>query len=220
MRSRLYYAIGCFILSVVLLFIAVPVLTHRLYPKIQAVKVIRPMDKGEQLTREDIAPIEIGVLELPKGIELTAEDVLGRYAAVELVKDDVLFSDKLSQLPLDGDLPKNILPEGNISQLITMKMITGSEYPVPQTGDVVKLNGFQGKLIDIPQLQFVRVLSVILPEEDSENVTVTVSLNEEQQKYIRRHKEDVFYTSVIVRSNEELAEKLLAEQKLYFEEGN
>ena len=220
MRSRLYYAIGCFILSVVLLFIAVPVLTHRLYPKIQAVKVIRPMDKGEQLTREDIAPIEIGVLELPKGIELTAEDVLGRYAAVELVKDDVLFSDKLSQLPLDGDFPKNILPEGNISQLITMKMITGSEYPVPQTGDVVKLNGFQGKLIDIPQLQFVRVLSVILPEEDSENVTVTVSLNEEQQKYIRRHKEDVFYTSVIVRSNEELAEKLLAEQKLYFEEGN
>lgn len=218
MRSRLYYAIGCFILSVVLLFIAVPILSHRLYPKIQAVKVIRPMDKGEQLTREDIASIEIGVLELPKGIELTAEDVIGRYAAVELVKDDVLFSDKLSQLPLDGDLPKNILPEGNTAQLITLKMITGSEYPVPQTGDVVKLNGFQDKLIDIPQLQFVRVLSVIPSEEDT--VMVTVSLNEEQQRYIRRHKEEVFYASVIVRSNEELAEKLLAEQNLYFEEGD
>ena len=38
-----------------------------------------------------------------------------------------------------------------------------------------------------------------------------------QQQYVKRQKKTVFYASVIVRSNEELAEKLLAEQESFFE---
>ena len=218
MKSRLYYAVACFSLSVILLFIAVPILSHRLYPKIQAVRITRSLEQGEQLTSKDLEVVEIGALDLPEGIELTMNDVIGRYAAVELVKEDVLFSAKISQLPLDGDHPKNILPEGSAVQLLTLKMIEGSEYPIPETGDVVKLNRFRDRLMDIPELQFVRILSVVPAEKDDETVSVTVSVNEEQQKYIRSHKDEIFYASVIVRSNEELAEKLLTEQKAYFEE--
>lgn len=209
-----------FILSGILLFVAVPLLSHRLYPKIPAVRVIHSMEKGEQLTEDDIEPIEVGALTLPEGIELTVEDVIGRYAAVELVKDDVLFGAKLSQLPLDGEVPKDILPEKNTAVLIKLKMIEGSEYPVPETGDVVKLNRFRDKLMDIPELQFVRILSVVPPETEDEVVSATVSLNEAQMQYIKRRKEDAFYASVLVRSNEELAKKLLAEQEEFFKEGN
>ena len=49
---------------------------------------------------------------------------------------------------------------------------------------------------------------------------MTIAVNEEQWKYTRKHQEDVFYGSVIVRSNEELAEKLLQEQDSYFKEGD
>lgn len=208
----------CFILSGILLLIAVPLLSHRLYPKIPAVRVIHSMEKGEQLTENDIEPIEVGALTLPEGIELTAEEVIGRYAAVELVKDDVLFGAKVSQLPLNGKVPKNILPEENTAVLIRLKMIEGSEYPVPETGDVVKLNRFRDKLMDIPELQFVRILSVVPPETEDAVVSATVSVNEAQMQYMKRHKEDVFYASVLVRSNEELAEKLLAEQEEFFKE--
>ena len=218
MRSRLYYAIGCFTLSVLLLFIAVPLLTHRLYPKIQAVKVIHPMEKGEQLTGEDIVLMEIGALDLPDGIKLTKEDVIGRYAAVKLVADDVILQSKLSQLPLEGEYPKDILPMDHQAELITLQMIEGSEYPVPETGDVVKLNRFKERLMDVPELQFVRILSVVPPETEDKTVSVTVALNEEQQKYIHRYQEETFFASVIVRANEELAEKLLKEQELYFTE--
>lgn len=218
MKSRLYYAVISFILSGILLLIAVPLLSHRLYPKIPAVRVIHSMEKGEQLTEDDIEPIEVGALVLPEGIELTAEDVIGRYAAVELVKDDVLFGAKLSQLPLDGEFPKSILSKENTAVLIRLKMIEGSEYPVPETGNVVKLNRFRDKLMDIPELQFVRILSVVPPEREDDVVSVTVSLNEAQMQYMKRQKEDVFYASVLVRSNEELAEKLLAEQELFFKE--
>ena len=49
MKSRLYYAISCFLLAVILLFLAVPSFTHRLYPKQQAIHVLHTMEKGEQL---------------------------------------------------------------------------------------------------------------------------------------------------------------------------
>lgn len=152
MKSRLYYAISCFLLAVVLLFLAVPLFTHRLYPKQQAIRVLHTMEKGEQLTDKDIEPITVGALQLSEGIALTEEDVIGRYAAVDLVAEDILFLSKLSQLPLEGDLPKDILPEENTAQLMTLRMIEGSEYPVPETGDVIKINLFDKKWKDIPEL--------------------------------------------------------------------
>ena len=91
MKSRLYYAISCFLLAVVLLFLAVPLFAHRLYPKQQAIRVLHTMEKGEQLTDKDIEPITVGALQLSEGIALTEEDVIGRYAAVDLVAEDILF---------------------------------------------------------------------------------------------------------------------------------
>ena len=178
--------------------------------------MLHTMEKGEQLTDQDIEPITVGALHLSEGIALTEEDVIGRYAAVDLVAEDILFLSKLSQLPLEGDLPKDILPEGNAAQLMTLRMIEGSEYPIPETGDVIKINLFDKKRKDIPELQFVRILSVVPPKKAEDTVVVTVALNEKQQQYIKRQKKTVFYASVIVRSNEELAEKLLAEQESFF----
>ncbi|MBQ2879419.1 MAG: hypothetical protein IJE27_01875 [Anaerotignum sp.] len=188
------------------------------YPKTSAVHITKALQKGEQITKDHVADIEIGALEMPEDLVLLSEDSIGRYAAVDLVKGDILFHSKLSQLPMDGEVPKDILPEDETSQLVMLKMIDGSEYTMPETGDVVKLNLFDKKLRDIPELQFVRVLTVI-PKEEKEEVFVTIAVNEIQKKYLNRHREDSFYASVIVRSNEELAEKLLLEQKVYFEEG-
>ncbi|MBQ7102712.1 MAG: hypothetical protein IJN89_01485 [Anaerotignum sp.] len=218
MKSRLYCAIVCYIMAAVLLFFCVPFVKRMTYPKISAVHITKALEKGEQITKDHVADIEIGALEMPEDLVLLSEESIGRYAAVDLVKGDILFHSKLSQFPMDGEVPKDILPEDETSQLVMLKMIDGSEYTMPETGDVVKLNLFDKKLRDIPELQFVRVLTVI-PKEEKEEVFVTIAVNEIQKKYLNRHREDSFYASVIVRSNEELAEKLLLEQKVYFEEG-
>ena len=219
MKSRLYCAIVCYILAAVILFLCVPFVKRMTYPKTSAVQITKALQKGEQITKDHVADIEIGALEMPEDLVLLSEESIGRYAAVDLVKGDILFHSKLSQLPMDGEVPKDILPEDETSQLVMLKMIDGSEYTMPETGDVVKLNLFDKKLRDIPELQFVRVLTVIPKEEKEEEVFVTIAVNEIQKKYLNRHREDSFYASVIVRSNEELAEKLLLEQKVYFEEG-
>ena len=219
MKSRLYSAVICYVLAVVLLFVCVPIVKHMTYPKTSAVHITKALQKGEQITKDHVAGIEIGALDMPEDLVLLSEDSIGRYAAVDLVKGDILFHSKLSQIPMDGDVPKNILPHDNTSMLMSLKMIEGSEYSLPETGDVIKLNLFDKKLRDIPEMQFVRVLTVLPKEDAEESVSITIAVNENQRKYLNRHREDTFYASVIVRGNEELAEKLLLEQKTYFEEG-
>ena len=219
MKSRLYYAVVCYILAVILLFVCVPLVKRMTYPKTEAVRVVKAIEQGEQITSKKVEAIEIGAWNIPDGVIRKPEDVIGRYAAVDIVTDDLLLDTKISQLPLDGDVPKDILPSDQVVTLLQVKMIEGSEYPLPEMGDVMKLNLFRKKLTDIPELQFIRVLSV-LPQTEEETVTLTVAVNEKQRKYISKHAEDLFYGSVIVRSNEELAMKLLAEQKAYFEEAD
>ncbi|MDO4755988.1 MAG: hypothetical protein Q4A54_06565 [Parabacteroides sp.] len=184
------------------------------YPKSTAVCTVESIKKGEQIAEKHIEERLIGKWNLSENIITSSFDVIGRYAAIDIVSDDMLLFSKLSQLPLDGDHPKDILPVGNTSMLITIKMIEGSEHPMPETGDIVKLSLFKDKLLDIPELQFVRILSVLPVEQ--EIIRVTISVNAEQEKYIRKHSDEVFFSSVIVRNNEELAEKLLEEQSAFW----
>lgn len=217
MKSRLYYAVACFTLAVSLLMIGVPVTMRKSYPKIQAVRTTEPVTKGQQFSRKNVEPIEIGAIHMPDTVICSIDDVIGRFAAVDMVEADLLYVTKISPIPLLEDDWGILLPEKNTSFLVRIKMIEGGEIDAPETGDVIKMNGFHKKLIDIPVLQFVRVLSVV--EADADNVlTITISVNEKQKAYLEKYADDIFYASVMVRGNEDLAEKLLAEQEEYFEE--
>ena len=214
MKSRLYCAIICYVLAVLLLFVCVPISKKMFYPKTTAVCTVESIKKGEQITEKHIEERLIGKWNLSENIITSSSDAIGRYAAIDIVSEDILLTSKLSQLPLDGDHPKDILPAGNTTMLISIKMIEGSEHPFPETGDIVKLSRFRDKLLDVPELQFVRILSVLPVEQ--EIIEVTISVNTEQERYIKKHSDEIFYSSVIVRSNEELAEKLLAEQNTFW----
>lgn len=218
MKSRLYCAVACFLLAAVLLFLAVPLTQRLVYPRVHAVQVTKTMQKGEQFNSKNTKPVVIGALSVPDTVEKDMDAVIGRYAAVDLVKGDVLFDEKISPIPFADGEPVELMPKGQTSILLQIKMIEGGEIELPESGDVIKLNGFRKKLTDIPALQFVRVLSVV--ETDAEGViTLTIAGNEKQEKYIDKKRADIFYASVMVRGNEELAEKLLQEQASYFEEG-
>lgn len=206
-------------LAIVLLFIAIPIVKHYTYPKIIAVRSLSDISKGDQLNNENIELVKIGSLNLPDDIIKSLDEAIGRYAAVDIVKGDIIFLSKINPISPTNDTQTLLLPDGNDAILIKIRMIDGGDFTSPEIGDVIKLNGFRNKLIDIPQFQFVRVLSVVKANDDG-IIMITVSGNENQKKYIKDHKQDIFYASVIVRGNEELAEKLLLEQKEYFKEEN
>jgi hypothetical protein len=144
-------------------------------------------------------------------------DVIGRYAAVDIVSGDILLTEKVSQVPFQDGEAMSLLPEGYETAVAMVQIMEGSEVTALQTGDIIKMNGYDDGLIDIPALNFVRVITAMEPNAEGV-IWITVSANQRQSTFLEKHRKDVFHVSVMVRENEELAEKLLQQQSAYFEE--
>lgn len=138
---------------------------------------------------------------------------LGRYATVDIVAGDWLFASKISPLSLNGDsLPKE-LPVGTGAISIQINMIEGSTVSQLQTGDIIKLYHYTNNLKDIPELQFVKVLSV-LPNEKQEQTTITVlALEKQSEKLTDLKKKGKLFAALISRGNDTLATDLLKQQQ-------
>lgn len=216
MRSRVYCAVGCFLLAVILLFICIPITITKTYPVTYAVTTTKDIKKGEKFVYENIKFIEVGNKNMPNILVTDINDVLGRFASVDIVKDDILLSSKISQVPFIDGKEAELLPKENETVIAMVKILEGSEITELSTGDIIKMNGYDDGLIDIPALNFVRVISVI---ETKEGISmITVSANEKQKEFLKKHSKDTFHISVISRNNEELANKLLQQQEEYFKE--
>lgn len=200
-------------LAVFILLVGIPLVLSKTYGKTQAVKVIVPIAKGEQITNTNIEVIEIGNLNLPEDLLKSQEDVIGRYATVDIVAGDWLFASKISPLSLNGDsLPKE-LPVGTGAISIQINMIEGSTVSQLQTGDIIKLYHYTNNLKDIPELQFVKVLSV-LPNEKQEQTTITVlALEKQSEKLTDLKKKGKLFAALISRGNDTLATDLLKQQQ-------
>lgn len=207
-KSRFIYAIMCYILAVIIIFSVIPLIISKTYGKINAVYVIEPVSKGKQFTEDNLKEVLIGDLNLPKNLISKKEDVIGCYAAVDIVSNDQLTFSKISQIPLDKEIP-----EGSTAINLTVKMIESSNMAGNiQAGDVIRLYHYKDKLIDIPELQFVEVISVL--HEEQEKIIITVLAVEKQAEKIKEmKKEGIIYVSFISRDNKLFESKLLKQQQ-------
>lgn len=166
---------------------------------------------------DDLEVVRMGAYPLSDTAVTDIYDVIGRYAAVDIVSGDILLEEKLSQVPFQDGEAMPLLPEGYETAVAMVRIMEGSEIEALQTGDIIKMNGYDDGLIDIPALNFVRVITAMEPDDEG-IIWITVSANQRQSAFLEKHRKDVFHVSVMVRDNEELAEKLLQQQRAYFEE--
>ena len=180
---------GCFFLSVLLLFFAVPLTAKQMYPKIEVVRTTKSIEQGAMFDADDLEVVRMGAYPLLDVAVTDIYDVIGM----------------------------SLLPEGYETAVAMVQIMEGSEVTALQTGDIIKMNGYDDGLIDIPALNFVRVITAMEPDAEG-IIWITVSANQRQSTFLEKHRKDVFHVSVMVRENEELAEKLLQQQSAYFEE--
>lgn len=204
-------------MAVLLLFIAIPITARQQYPKIEVVRTTKAIEKGTILDQSSLESVCVGSLNLADTTVTDIYQCIGRYAAVDLVEDDILLTDKISQIPFRNGEQVVLLPKGNETAAVRVRIMDGSEIAELKTGDIIKMNGYDHGLIDIPALNFVRVITVMEPTEDG-TFWITVSANPRQWNFLLKHRQDLFHVSVMVRENEELAEKLLQQQAKYFQE--
>ena len=132
----------------------------------------------------------------------------------------------------------NDIPSGKVAISLTVKTLASGLSDKLQPGDIIRIYHFLETAEEVPELRFVKVLSVTdsdginvdntkEPTEDEEpqqSATITVLASPEQARIITEMENDgVAHVALISRNNDQLAEELLAEQdktlqEIYFPE--
>lgn len=232
-NSRFLYGILSILLAAIIAFIAIPTVTRKTNSKVEIVRITTALDRGDPITAKDVELAEVGGFNLPDNVATKLEDVIGTYAASSLYPGDYILSGKVSSTPLSSDLTLNAIPDGMVAISITVQSLAAGLSDKLQSGDIIRLyhyNDLSGTLNvvqDIPELKFVKVLSVSdskgldidytkQPEEDEEKLqtaTLTVQATPEQAILLTQYEnEGMLHVALISRGNEALAKELLNQQ--------
>ncbi len=222
MNNRFIYGILSIVLAAVIAFIAIPAVTSRTSSTCEIVRMKTAVTRGTPITTEDLELVEVGGFNLPDSVARKIEDVAGTYAAADLYPGDYLLPKKVSNIPLSSDLSLNEIPDGMVAISITTQTLATALSDKLQGGDIIRLyhyddNNVLEPVSDIPELRFMKVLSVsdskgldvdytTPPEEDEERqqtATITVLATPEQAMLLTRYEnEGILHVALISRGNE------------------
>lgn len=166
------------------------------------------------------------------------DDVDGLYVTADLSVGDYILTSKVSSVPVSSDVALNDIPSGKVAISLTVKTLASGLSDKLQPNDIIRIYHFLETAEEVPELRFVKVLSVTdsdginvdntkEPTEDEEpqqSATITVLASPEQARIITELENDgVAHVALISRNNDQLAEQLLADQdktlqEIYFPE--
>lgn len=232
MNNRFIYGILSIVLAAVIAFIAIPAVTSKTSSTCEIVRMKTAVTRGTLITTEDLELVEVGGFNLPDSVARRIEDVAGTYAAADLYPGDYLLPEKVSSVPLSSDLSLNEIPDGMVAISVTTQTLATGLSDKLQGGDIIRLYHYDDYNVlepvsDIPELRFVKVLSVsdskgldvdytTPPEEDEERqqtATITVLATPEQAMLLTQYEnEGILHVALISRGNEKLSGELLSRQ--------
>ena len=232
LNNRFIFGILSLVLAAVIAFVALPTIARQTNGKTEIVRITQPVLKGEQVTKENAEVVEVGGYNLPTNVAHSLEDVEGLYVTADLAAGDYILTSKVSSVPISSDVALNDIPS------LTVKTLASGLSDKLQPNDIVRIYHFLETAEEVPELRFVKVLSVTdsdginvdntkEPTEDEEpqqSATITVLASPEQARIITELENDgVAHVALISRNNDQLAEELLAEQdktlqEIYFPE--
>lgn len=232
MNHRFLYGILSIVLAAAIAFIAIPAVTGRTNSTSEIVRMKAAVPRGTPITADDLEVVEVGGFNLPDRIARKIEDVAGTYAAADLYPGDYIPPEKVSSIPLSSDPALNGIPDGMVAISITTQTLATALSDKLQGGDIIRLyhyddNNILEPVSDIPELRFVKVLSVsdskgldvdytTPPGEDEERqqtATITVLATPEQAMLLTRFEnEGILHIALVSRGNEKLSDELLERQ--------
>lgn len=238
LNNRFIFGILSLVLAAVIAFVALPTIARQTNGKTEIVRITQPVLKGETITSDNAEVVEVGGYNLPSNVAHSMDDVEGLYVTADLAAGDYILTSKVSTVPVSSDVALNDIPSGKVAISLTVKTLASGLSDKLQPGDIIRIYHFLETAEEVPELRFVKVLSVTdsdginvdntkEPTEDEEpqqSATITVLASPEQARIITEMENDgVAHVALISRNNDQLAEELLAEQdktlqEIYFPE--
>lgn len=225
MKKRALIGIVCLILSLIL---AGGLITTTIVQSTQmttAYVTSAELPKGTLIEKGNIKEVKVHKSDQSDlGYITKKEDIVGKYAAVDMLSGAIITKDNVSAKATATDNQFLSIPSG--MQAISISVQSGPESLSNklQVGDIVRIYtyGPNGEILSPDELKYVQIAGFTTEEYkdvdggDSDNgvyTTVTfIAYTSQVEQFIRAQKNGAYFT-LISRGSTEKANKLLAEQE-------
>lgn len=204
-RNRTAIGIFAIVIASTVCFIIQPMYNRSLENHVKVIQVSNDIKKGEKVTADKVKETETMQKNTPNSPITKCEDVVGKYAIVDMQPQDIISQKKVSQNPLSEDKYLYGLNGSQQAISFTIKNFASGLSGKLETGDIISIiatteddNGKE-KTYTPKELTYVKVLAATNSEgkdkkegekrsEEKENlpVTVTVLGNKKQAELIAK----------------------------------
>lgn len=206
-RNRTIVGVACIVLSLIICFGLTPLYNGALNAKTEIIRVSKDIAEGELITAAMIQRVEVGKFNLPASVMSEETSVVGKYAKIDLSKDDYILSSKLSDIPLTNYQYLNDFDGKERAISVSIKSFAAGLSGKLEQGDIVSLYvsdyGESKETITPPELQYVKVLAVTAP--------TGVDTDEYEDNQKSSAEEDIELPSTVTLRVAPIQAKLLAE---------
>lgn len=236
LKNKTVIGIVAIIAGLLISFLLTPLYNSSLEEKTKIVRVKSEIQRGQAIKEDMLEEVEVGSYNLSENLVFRKSDAVGKYSKQKLYAGESILRSKLSNTPLGKDSYLENLDGSWQAISITVQSFAAGLSGKLLSGDIVSIIATDESQTFIPEeLKYVKLLAATTEkgndstqteekkeEEETETVaTVTLLVNEEQEKILANYEQNKkMHLALVYRGIEEKAKEFLDYQKQIMEEKN
>ncbi|HBH95715.1 MAG TPA: Flp pilus assembly protein CpaB [Ruminococcaceae bacterium] len=184
LKNRTVLGIVCIALALIICFAITPLFNASKSSTMKIIRIKNDMKIGQEITSKDIETIEVGAYNMPSDVAQKSEDVVGKYAAMEMLKGEYILPTKISDTPASENAYLYGLTGEKRAISITIPSFAGGLSGKLISGDIVSVIAVdykeKGETVVPEELQYVEVIAVT-DSKGNDDETVTVKPDGEEE---------------------------------------
>ena len=184
LKNRTVLGIVCIVLALIICFAITPLFNASKSSTMKIIRIKNDLKIGQEITSKDIEAVEVGAYNMPSDVAQKSENVVGKYAAMEMIKGEYILPTKISDTPASENAYLYGLTGEKRAISITIPSFAGGLSGKLISGDIVSVIAVdykeKGETVVSEELQYVEVIAVTDSKgNDDETVTVKPDGKEE-----------------------------------------
>ena len=228
LSNRTIIGIICVIAALAICFGIAPLVNRVSDGKSEIVRVKQTIPKGSMITENVIEVIKVGSHNLPKGILTTKEEVIGKFATVDMYAGDFIMPGKVSSdMASANDILGGLMGDQKVISVTIGSFAQGLSGKL-ETGDIISAivySSKEGYAYTPDELRYIKVVTSTTSKgvdkadvtDNTQPVTVTLLVNQRQAELLAEYeKTSSMHFTLEYRGDPAIAQQYLDEQAAYF----
>ncbi len=186
LKNRTVLGVVCIALALIICFAITPLFNAAKSHTMKIIRIKSDVKIGQEITAKDVESVEVGAYNMPSDVLQKTDDVVGKYAAMDMIKGEYILPTKISDTPASENAYLYNLTGEKRAISITIPSFAGGLSGKLISGDIVSVIAVdykeQGVTLVPEELQYVEVIAVTDSKgNDDETVTVRPDGEEESE---------------------------------------